>query len=273
MLGLGALLLALAAAVLHATWNLLIARQPDAEAATAVAFGAGALLLAPVGALTWDADAHVWPYLAASAALELAYMALLARAYARARATVVYPVARGSGPVLVLAGGALFAGTHVTALQVLGVVLVASGVLVLRGPNGDAQRAEVLWGLAVGVTIAGYTLVDDHGLDHSGAISYLAVVIGVPSALYALAIGRTTDLRPAVNAQTLVAGVASYGAYGLFLLALERAADAAPVAAVRETSVLIAALLAALLLKERLTLAGLAGAALVTAGIALLALV
>jgi len=269
---LAALLLALGAAVLHATWNLLIARAPDTEATTAVAFTIGALAFAPVAAIAWDVDGTAIPYVAASAALELAYMALLARAYARAPAIVVYPVARGSAPVLVLLGGAVVVGTHVSALQALGVALVAGGVLLLRGvPSSSATG--VAWGLAVGVTIAGYTLVDDHGLHHAAALPYLELVIGIPALTYAAVIRarRTDGLRPALTLAAAAAGLAAFAAYGLFLLALERAA-AAPVAAVRETSVLIAALLSALLLRERLTPPGVAGAAAVTAGIAMLAL-
>jgi drug/metabolite transporter (DMT)-like permease len=274
VLSLSALALALGAAVLHAVWNLLIARTPDTEAATAVAFATGALCCVPVAVITWDVDDTAIPYLAASAALELAYMALLARGYARGRALVVYPVARGSAPVLVLVGAVLFASAHATALQVLGVTCVAIGVALLRGLGSGAGGEELAWGLAIGATIAGYTLVDDRGLHHAAALPYLAIVIGVPSLTYAawLRVRRgAAPLRAACSRDAVLAGVCAFAAYGLFLLALERAA-AAPVAAVRETSVLIAALLAAVLLHERPTRLGLAGAAVVTAGIVILAL-
>src|SRR3954454_1637931 len=93
--------LALSSAFVHATWNLLLARARDTEAATAVALIVGTLVFAPVAALTWELDSGVWPYLAASAVLEIAYFALLAAAYDRGELSVVYPVARGSAPLLV----------------------------------------------------------------------------------------------------------------------------------------------------------------------------
>ena len=96
-----ALFLALAAAGLHAFWNLVIARARDVEAATAVVLALSIVLYAPVAALTWDVERDVWPYAVASAVLELAYVVLLAAAYRRADLSVVYPVARGVAPVLV----------------------------------------------------------------------------------------------------------------------------------------------------------------------------
>ena len=89
-----ALALALGAAVLHALWNLLLARARNIEAATAVMLGISAVMFAPVAAITWDVEAAVWPYALASATLELTYFALLAFAYSRAALSVV---SRGEG--------------------------------------------------------------------------------------------------------------------------------------------------------------------------------
>src|SRR3954471_13502120 len=94
----GAFALAVSSAFVHALWNLLLARARDSEAATAVALVVGALAFAPVAVLTWDVSSATIPYLAISAALELAYFALLARAYEHGELSLVYPVARGSAP-------------------------------------------------------------------------------------------------------------------------------------------------------------------------------
>src|SRR3989442_9534248 len=102
-----ALVLALTAAFVHALWNLLLARAHDTEAATAVALVVAIIAFAPVAALAWDAESAVWPYIVATGAFELAYFALLAAAYRRAELTLVYPLTRGTAPVLVLALGAL----------------------------------------------------------------------------------------------------------------------------------------------------------------------
>jgi drug/metabolite transporter (DMT)-like permease len=268
-----AVALALGAAVLHAVWNLLLARAPRSGPATAVALVAGSVLFLPVAVATWDVDAGAVPYVAASAALELAYLVLLAAAYDRAQLSIVYPVARGSAPVLVLVGSVAL-GASASAGQVAGVLLVAGGVLALRGLGPGAATRDGLLGLAVGVTIASDTVVDDHGLDHAAALPYLELVVGLSGVAYAAGIAARYGagaLRQAVGWPALAAGVGIFGAYGLTLLALERA-PAAGVAALRETSVLVAVALAALLLDEPVDRRRLAGAALVVGGVALVAL-
>ena len=99
---LDALALALGAAALHALWNLLLAREEDTEAASAIALLALVATLVVPAALTWRVHADAVPFIAASAALELAYVALLATAYRRYELSLVYPVARGLAPVLAL---------------------------------------------------------------------------------------------------------------------------------------------------------------------------
>jgi hypothetical protein len=102
-----ALALALGAAALHAVWNVLLARAEDVRAATTVALVVGVALFAPVAAVTWDVEAAAIPWIVASAALELLYFGLLTAAYGRSDLSLVYPIARGVAPVLVLAGATL----------------------------------------------------------------------------------------------------------------------------------------------------------------------
>lgn len=243
-------------------------------AATATGFSVGAVVFAPFALIAGDVTCAAIPYMAASAALELAYLVLLSRAYARGELSVVYPVARGSGPVLVLVFGAVALGTATSEGQVAGVVLVALGVLALRGFSGRVPPRDVLFGLAIGVTIAGYTLVDKDGLKHPSALAYLWVVTCVPALVYAAVLARTRGtgaLTAQLGARTVVAGIGAIAAYGLVLLALKRA-PAASVAAVRETSVLVATMLAAVMLRERVTAVRVLGAVVITAGIVVLAL-
>src|SRR4051794_31087843 len=122
-----AFLLARAAAFVHAGWNLLTARAEQSQAATGASLAIGALVFAPVAILTCDVDAAAVPYAIASVALELAYFALLATAYERGPLSVVYPVARGSAPVLVAAVSATALGVALSAMQILGVLVVAVG--------------------------------------------------------------------------------------------------------------------------------------------------
>ena len=260
--------LALAAAVLHACWNLLLAGSRDTQATTVLVLGLSVLAAAPFAALTWDVEREAVPYLAGSAALELVYFALLAAAYARAELSVVYPLARGGAPVFVLLGAALL-GVEPTASQVAGVLLVAAGVVLVRGLRGG-DRVATAFGLVIALCIAGYTLVDNGGIEHASPIAYLELVL-LPVALAGVLAVGPTRLRAAYRPVLLPAALAGFGAYALVLAAL-KLAPAAPVAAVRETSVVIAVALAGLVLRERVGPGRLAGAVLVAAGVAILAL-
>jgi drug/metabolite transporter (DMT)-like permease len=267
-----AFLLALAAAFVHALWNLLLARARDPEAAGAVALLVAVVVFAPLAALQWEIESEAWPYIVASSLLELVYFALLGAAYRRAEVSVVYPLARGLAPVLVLVVGVLALDAESSAAQVVGVVLVGVGVLLVRGLRRPSAASGVLFGLAIACSIAAYTLVDDEGIRFANAVTYLELTLLVPAIGYAVGIavvkGRSA-LRAELGPASVVAGVGMWVAYGLVLAALARA-EAAPVAAVRETSVVIATVGAALFLHERGGPARVAGAVLVAAGVAFL---
>lgn len=271
---LSALLLALAAAFVHALWNLLLARARDPEAATAVALVVAVIVFAPVSLFAWGLEREVWPYLAVTSCLQLLYFALLITAYRKAEVSVVYPVARGVAPVLVLLAGIVLLGYGTSWAQAGGVVLVGLGVLAIRGFRRGADAAGVLFGLAIAGVIASYTLVDKRGLDYATPIAYLEVSMIAPAILYAAWVARLRGglvaLRSEVNRSSFVAGIATFSAYAFVLGALQLA-PAASVAAVRETSVLVAAALGALVLGEPVTRWRFAGAALVAGGVALLA--
>jgi drug/metabolite transporter (DMT)-like permease len=278
----GALALALGAAVLHALWNVLLAGSRDSVAATGALLVFGVVLLAPAALVVGgEVSSEAIPFVAASAALELAYFVLLARAYRAGELGVVYPVARGSAPVLVLGAAVLGLGKGVSWLAALGVVLVAAGVVLLglssvgplrrhmRDQEGPHSR-DLAFGLAIGVAIAGYTLVDSEGLDHADPLPYLFLVAAVSAVAYngaLVASGKAGELRAAMGGRTLLTAAATFGAYAMVLAALQMA-PAAPVAAVRESSIVIAALMAWVFLGEERRLGG---AVLVAAGVALIA--
>ena len=269
-----ALLLALAAACLHALWNILIARARDIEAATAVAVLLAVVLFAPVAALTWEVDREAIPFLIAGAALHLAYFALLAAAYRRAELGLVYPLSRGLAPVLILGVSAVALVDNPTAGQAAGVVLIAAGVLLVRGLGGRADRRGTVFGLTIAACIAAYTLVDNAGIEHANPVTYLELLLVGPAILYAsaiVAVKGADTVRRELGPATIVCALAMFGSYALVLAALNLA-PAAPVAAVRETSVVIAAGLAVLVLHEQLSWRRLAGAAVVAGGIVVLAI-
>ena len=183
----GALALALGAAFLHAGWNVALAGARDTAAATGGLLVWGVLLLAPFALLFGrGVGLGALPYIAASAVLELAYFVLLARAYRGGSVSVVYPVARGVAPALVLAVGVLGLGRGVGWLAGVGVLAVvrrrASGgpcLTVLRRRTTTSRRPsrDLAFGLAIAAMIAAYTLVDAEGVEHADPLAYLALVI------------------------------------------------------------------------------------------------
>jgi drug/metabolite transporter (DMT)-like permease len=265
---------ALAAAFLHAGWNLLLARTRDPEGATAVALLASVLAFAPVTAVVWKAEADVWPFVVGTSLLQLLYFALLAAAYTRGELSLVYPIARGTAPVLVLLVSVVALGAGASAGQAGGVCLVGAGVVLVRGLRGRADLAGTGFALAIASTIAAYTLVDKHGIEHAGPIPYLELGMAPAALGYAatvLARRGVAPIRAELRPAAVIAGIVSFAAYVLVLAALSRA-SAASVAAVRETSVVIATAAAARLLHERVSPARLAGAVVVAAGVALVSL-
>jgi drug/metabolite transporter (DMT)-like permease len=272
---LSAVALALGAAFLHAGWNVLLAGSRDTQSSTAGLLIWGVALLTVPALLTGGVSADAVPYIAASAVFELAYFVLLARAYDGGEVSVVYPIARGSAPVVVLVFSAIALKEGVPAGAVAGILAVALGVLLvglgaLRTEVGtkSALPGRDLWfGLAIGAVIASYTLVDSEGVERADPIAYLALVVAPCAVLYPL----VTKTRPDVGVRTAVTAAATFGAF-LMVLAAFRLATAAPVAAVRESSVVIAALLAAVVLHERVSGWRFAGAVAVAAGVAAIAL-
>src|SRR3954454_11069229 len=266
-----ALAFALTAAVFHALWNLLLARAPDVEAAAVVALLTSELVFAPVAVVVWHVEPAVWPWLLGSGLLQLAYFVLLAAAYRRAPLSVVYPIARGGAPVLVLLASVAVLGHATSARQAVGVALVVLGILLVRG-LAHPDPVGLAFGVAIACCIAGYTLIDKQGIRYAAAIPYLELSMILPSLAYACIIVRVRSaaaVRAAFGPAPVVAGIATFVAYGCVLAALSRA-SAANVAAVRETSVVVAAALAAVVLKERVTRGRMIGACAVVAGIALL---
>jgi drug/metabolite transporter (DMT)-like permease len=234
-------------------------------------------MLAPFAVVSWDVDGAAVPWIAASAALEAAYFWLLTAGYERGELSAVYPLVRGSGPVLVLVVSVAFLGVGLSAPAAAGVVLVALGVVAIRGLGRAAPGRSVALALLCGATVAGYTLVDNEGVTHAGPVPYLALVLAPVALLSVLVLRRSRgwpglrDYARDRRAGVVAAGAGMVGAYLLALAALERA-PAAPVAAVRETSVVIAVAAAAALGQERFSRVRLLAAVAVTAGTAAIAL-
>ena len=265
-----ALALALGSAVLHAAWNLLLARARDVQAATAAMFLLSVALAAPFAAAWWSARPSVWPYALASTLLESVYVVALAAAYRMTELSIVYPLSRGLAPVLTLAAAVAILGHSASGVEVAGVLLVGLGVVLVPGARGRGDVRALLAVAAIAASIAAYTLVDRAGIHRAGALTYFVLVLVGPSLVYPPLVGARAIRVEIVRAAVWVASVANIGSFALGLLALRRGA-AAPVLAVRSTSIVIATLLARRLLDEDVGVERAIGSVLVFAGVVLLA--
>lgn len=271
---LAALTLALGSAVLHALWNLLLGRARDVQAATAATFVVGTSIALPFALVWWSAKPSVWPWALASTLLEVVYCVALARAYRGGEVSFVYPLTRGLAPVVVLAWSVAVLGHAVSATEATGIVLIAVGVVAVRGVGGSSKAASsdataLLLVATLAATIAAYTMVDRIGIQRAGALTYFVLTMAGPCLAYPPLVG-VRAIRRELGLPVLAAGLASLGSFVLGLLAL-RHGSAAAVLAVRSVSVVIATALATRVLSEQVSRWRLAGSLVVFAGIALLA--
>jgi len=248
-------------AVLHAAWNTLVRRAADKLLDTVlITSGAGILTAVLLPALPLPAT-ESWPYLAASVLIHVIYFALVALAYHGAELSFAYPVMRGSAPVLSAIAVALLLNETPTPGGWLGILLVSGGVLLLATDawrSGKLRKGPTLLALANAGVIAVYTLVDGQGARLSGhAFSYTGWMFLLTSVLLlglALALKgrRVIDHARHGWQRGLLGGASTLASYGLALWAMTQA-PIALVAALRETSVVFAAIMAALFLAEPVT--------------------
>ncbi|MCO5066901.1 MAG: EamA family transporter [Rhizobiaceae bacterium] len=248
----------LLAAALHAGWNTLIKISGDRVAVMAFVTLAGSLISLPFLFFVEGPAPASWPLLATTILLHTGYHFFLPVAYDHGDLGQVYPMARGSAPILVTAGAFVFAGEALEPLAIVGVLCLAVGVITLTfdKTSGIAKQPKaVCFALATGACIASYTVVDGLGARQAGSALGFAVWLtigdGLLTFLLALAWKGGAVWRVArANLPTGVAGGAmQVGAYWIIVWALALA-PMGMVSALRETSVLFAALISTLLLKE-----------------------
>jgi drug/metabolite transporter (DMT)-like permease len=268
----------LLAAVTHAGWNAIAHKITDKLVGFTLISGGGTLIgcaLAPFAAFP---AAGAWPYLAASAVIHLGYYLLLMRSFRLGDFGQVYPIARGSAPLVVTALAALFAHEIPDGWAAAGIALSCAGLtgVALWGLRGRRPDwAAIGAALATGVTIAAYTVVDGLGVRASGsALGYTAwLMIAEGLALPAYALwrwrGETLAVLRPFAAVGLLGAALSVAAYGLVLWAQTRA-EMAPVAALRESSILVGAAIGAVVFKERFGASRIWAAGLLVVGIGLM---
>ena len=279
-LSLGVTLAVLGAGILHASWNALLKSSAGGDAlldTTAVVAGSSLWGAAFVGLVPFP-PAGAWPYIAASSAIHFGYYITLSQAYRTGDLSFAYPLMRGTAPLLVTILGTVVLRELPSVQMGVGIALISLGIVSIAFVQRRAHsRAAAYWAFANACIIAAYTLVDGAGARASGnALAYVTWLIfleGIPFVAWVLVRrGRAAlvYLRGSLR-MGLVGGGCSLAAYGIVLWAMTRAPIAA-VAALRETSVLFAALLGSIWLKEGFGWRRVAGAASVVAGIAALKL-
>lgn len=270
----------LVAAAFHAGWNALLkVNLAPLTAVTLISIACG-LVVVPLVFLVELPLIAAWPYIGMSLALHLVYYLALAEAYRFGDLSQVYPIARGTAPLITAIGANFWLGEPLGGRGWLGVVLLAGGVIALSlgrraGLRRGVDRRAVSFALLTALTIAGYTIVDGTGARIGPSpvpyIVWLFLLDGVMMLVFGLVRLPAEILAGARGAwpMVLAGGALSTAAYGITLWAMT-VAPIAIVAALRETSVLFASLIGAVLLRERVTGVRVLAALTVLAGIVLL---
>jgi drug/metabolite transporter (DMT)-like permease len=274
-LSLSVTLAVLAAAVTHAIWNAIAHGIKDQTLAFAL-IGAGSIgAVIPLIAVAAVPRADSWPYLLGSVAIHVFYNLLLMQCYRLGEFSQVYPLARGISPPVVTIAAVIFIHEHLSFPQLAGVVVVSAGLAFLVFGGSRPGRGALLAAIGTGLTIAAYTTVDGVGVRLSGSpfgyIGWLMLLQSLCVPMFALLRRRGVLLKqPArILVSGLAAGALSVLAYGLVLWAQTRG-ELAPIAALRETSVIFAAIIGAIAFREPFGRTRVVATVIVVAGILLL---
>ncbi|MEU6575445.1 EamA family transporter [Streptomyces sp. NPDC046805] len=268
----------LLAAVMHASWNAIAHKITDKLVGFTLILLGGVLIGLVLAPFTAFPAAGAWPYLIASTVLHLGYVVLLMTSFRLGDFGQAYPLARGTAPLIVTLLAALFAHETPDGWAAAGIGLSCAGLtgVALWGLRGRRPNwAAIAAACATGLCIASYTVVDGIGVRASGtAVGYTAwlmVLQGVAIPAYAVHRwrGETVALLRPVAALGLLGAALSVAAYGLVLWAQTRA-DLAPIAALRESSIIVGAAIGAVFFKERFGVPRIAAAGLLVAGIGLM---
>jgi drug/metabolite transporter (DMT)-like permease len=248
----------LVAAVLHASWNALLRAGSDrlwSMTVMCAAIGIACALLVPFVPLPLSAS---WPYLILSAVIHVGYSLFLVRTYRAGDLGQTYPISRGSSPVLVTLGAAAFAGEVPGPAALVGVALVSGGIISLAFQGRGVGKAGLLGALGTGCLIGAYSVTDGIGGRLSGSpVGYtvwMCLLWGAMTPPVYFALRRRFDLLRGLR-ETLIAaggGLVSLVAYGIIIVAMSLG-PMGPVSALRETSVVFAAVIGRVFLHERLT--------------------
>lgn len=266
-------LLVLLSALMHAGWNFVVKASADRFLDfTGVVLAGGLVAACSLPWLPTPAPAS-WSWLAATTFIHVGYYLLLMQAYKHADLSIAYPLMRGSAPVMVALVAPL-AGDMVSLVLMIGIALVSAGIALPIGigiRRGGVSHTGLGYGFATAGVIALYTMLDGIGARHSGhAVAYTMWLFFLNAGLILVLLAWRRGRAAFIHLQrrwllSLLGSVLTMGSYGIVLWAMTIASIPA-VAALRETSVIFAAILGAWLLKERMGRWRIAGALLVALG-------
>jgi len=265
----------IAAAVTHAAWNAIAHGIKDQTLAFALIGVGGIAVGIPLVIVAAMPHGDCWPYLLGSVAIHVFYNLLLMQCYRLGEFSQVYPLARGTSPLVVTILAAIFIHEHLALPQITGVLVVSAGLAALVLAGRRPGRAAFAAAVGTGLTIAAYTTVDGVGVRLSGSpVGYIGWLMVLESLCVPMfAVFRRRDVLLKQPKRILLAGLAagalSVLAYGLVLWAQTRGA-LAPIAALRETSVIFGAIIGTLIFREPFGRTRIAATVLVAAGIVLL---
>ncbi len=287
------LLLILGSACIHVVAHVALKRSPNRAAFVWWMMLWGSVLFAPVALTAWPAlPPWLWGIILLSAGFEALYFASIAKAYQTGDLSIVYPLARGTAPVLLLVWAVAFLREAPTLAGVLGIALIAAGLYLINLPRAGAwleplralRQTGPRWALTAGLCISLYTVLDRTALRALGAtapawpllytyvITVLTWLLLTPWTLRTVGVaGLRAELRVA-RLRAVIAGFTNLAAYALVLYAIRAGTPASYAGAVREVSVVLGAVVGVLVLKEQGTRMRIVGALCVAGGVAVIAL-
>jgi drug/metabolite transporter (DMT)-like permease len=273
-------LLVIAAAIVHALWNTLVKTDGDRLSLIKIMSATQIVVSIALIPLVDIPPAASWLYIAASAALNTGYMLLLRKAYAVGDLSLIYPLARGVAPLLVALTSIALLGESLTLTNKVAVLLIALGIISLtltRSSSGMADTRAIMLALATGTCTAAYTVVDGLGARTAGSAHGYMVWLSLVTSVLIVGIvhaqqrGQRPTISPRTSRAGIAAGIMSYGGSWIVIWAMTKA-PLALVSALRETGVVFAVMIGALVLKEAVNLRRLASIATTLTGTTMLKL-
>ncbi len=277
-------LLVLLAALLHASWNAFAKTGSDPMLSIAAFHAVAAIIAVPIIFRVPIPNFESLPYLAASVVIHWAYIGLLGKAYDTGDLSQIYPIARGTAPLVVTAISTLFLGEILPNLTMFGILLTCSGIILLSFNNGISRQEDyrpLLLSLSAGLSIAAYTIMDGLGVRYSvDPISYITWLFALAGITFSLIIAFLRRKNPKKTLQyciehrwvILTGGIATAAAYGIVIYAMYEN-PIAMVSTLRETSVLMGIIIGVVALKESFGKIRISGAILVIGGIFMMNLI